>query len=74
MRRKGAQPSPKAPRGRKSGRSEDTIEWRVHLTKAIPTPGQQLAWKRLWQRLLRNEPPEVTPSGVPEDAPAKSNQ
>jgi hypothetical protein len=73
MRRKGAPPPAKAPQGTAPSRSEDAVECRVQLTKAIPTPGQQLAWRRLWERLLRDEPRVGTPSGVPEDTTAKSN-
>jgi hypothetical protein len=61
MRRRSATPSPEVPRGTESGQSEGTIECRVYLTKAIPTPGQQLAWRRLWERLLREEPPPIAP-------------
>jgi hypothetical protein len=61
MRRKGAQPSAKAPRGTESSRSKDAIECHIHVTHAIPTPGQQLAWRRLWDRLLRDEPPPIAP-------------
>jgi hypothetical protein len=73
MRRKGAHPSAKAPRGTASSRSKDTVECRIHVTHAIPTPAQQLAWRRLWDRLLRAEPPVVTPDGIAEDTTAESN-
>jgi hypothetical protein len=73
MRRKDATSSAKAPRWTKSGRSEDTIECRVYVTHAIPMPGQQLVWRRLWEWLLGDEPPVVTPGGVAKDTTAKSN-
>jgi hypothetical protein len=56
-----------------SSRSEDTVECHIHVTKAIPTPGEQLAWRRLWDRLLRVESPPVTPGGVADDTTVKSD-
>jgi hypothetical protein len=74
MGRRGAPPSANAPQGTASSRPEDAVECRVQLTRTIPTPVQQLAWRRLWDRLLRDEPPVVTPSGVLEDTTATPDE
>jgi hypothetical protein len=42
-----------------------TVQW----VWAEPTPLQRLAWQRLWNLLLRNDPTTPAPDELPPDVP-----
>jgi hypothetical protein len=57
-------------RSRTSSRqSPPDLGTRVSIVKAPPIPLQRLAWQRLWNLLLRNDPTTPAPDELPPDVP-----
>jgi hypothetical protein len=46
---------------------------RISIIKAPPTPLQRLAWQRLWNLLLSNDPDTPAPDELPPDVALESS-
>jgi hypothetical protein len=56
-----------------SRQSSPDLGTRISIIKAPPTPLQRLAWQRLWNLLLSNDPDTPAPDELPPDVALESS-